>query len=317
MTNAIYPKLCRTKLLLAAAAGSVAFGPLAAETLPVSGLYPANSDDALAVHSIALDNFDGRIGTRLSFALADALQDAQVEGRPWFTILPFADSGNPPDAVMRGYADMEVITSKLSDKVNKVCDEKDRDGKCTKEREEKIPCRRMQVTFSPDIRLISTAGGTVYSRRDRLTRSRDYCYDDRTRPAPEDLLEPAIAEFAGTVRSDLVPHYYDGGYRVLETTSGMGKDDKAAFKQAIRLTKSDIGTACRGFMALEPTNPQSAAVIFNIGLCYESAGQLDLAETYYKRALPLDRGKDNAADGLSRIARRYRADRQLDAHFGQ
>lgn len=298
-------------IAIAAMTGAV---PANAETLSVSGIYPAQSDDAVDVHSIAVEDFSGDAGTQLSFAVTDALGDVTIQGDRWFNVVPMASAGDPPDAIMRGIANTEVQSLRARDKTVKKCVEKDDNGKCLREADRKIPCRTLQVTFNPDVRLMSTGGGTIYSRRDSIVRSQTYCSDSSVRPTTDSLLKPMVEQFAGTLRYDLAPVARREDIRVLESRDGLRKEDKDAFKRAIKLTKHDPYGACQAFSALEQANPQSVSVLFNIGLCLESEGKLDKAAEYYRRAAAADPGKNNPGSGLGRISSRRRAEQQLQEH---
>jgi tetratricopeptide (TPR) repeat protein len=156
----------------------------------------------------------------------------------------------------------------------------------------------------------------LYGKADTLTVSRRYCEDDRTPPAVDSMVEELAGRFALAVRRDIAPEYRAEDIRILESRDGITKEDREAFKTAIRLTKTDVPGACDAFAALEATNPADVSVLFNIGLCHESAGDLDQAEARYRTVLGLKRGKFEAQAGLDRIASRLRAERQMALHVG-
>ena len=63
----------------------------------------------------------------------------------------------------------------------------------------------------------------------------------------------------------------------------------------------------------EPGNPDHPSVLFNLGLCEESAGRLREAHDYYQRVLVGGDGDDYARLGVSRIEGRWRANAQLES----
>jgi Tfp pilus assembly protein PilF len=79
----------------------------------------------------------------------------------------------------------------------------------------------------------------------------------------------------------------------------------------VKATDDNVTLACEGFEALEATNPAHVSVLFNIGLCHESRGELEGAIDYYGRALEVDPGRDYPTDGLRRVRSRMRAEEHL------
>ena len=78
-----------------------------AETLPVSGVYPAGNDAAAALGTIAVERFGGVDGQQLSIAVADKLRAVAIDGEPYFRIVPSRSSAET-DAVLQGTAGGEA-----------------------------------------------------------------------------------------------------------------------------------------------------------------------------------------------------------------
>ncbi len=300
----------------AALAGGLGISaPAIAEVLPVAGIYPARVDDAAAIQTIAIENFGGDKGVALSFAITDRLENVVIEGAPYFQLVPTSDAS--VDAVMRGSAGTEALETELDDKRVTNCTKRDKEKKCLREEVSVYECSELNVTLYPRIRLIASDGTEIYSKRDRLSASEKYCSDESSIPSVESMLDGLVSSFAGTVRYDLAPVFRNQTFRILEKRKGLSKEDRKLFKQAVKLTKSDIGKSCEMFGALEQTNPDHTSILFNIGLCAEGKGDLDAAEHYYQRVLELEPGKDYPTSGLQRIADRDRAEAQLNIHFDE
>jgi hypothetical protein len=306
-------------------------GALHAETLPVEGIYAAATDAPSRAQTIALADFPGRPGERLAFAIDSALRSAVIEGRPWFAVTFAAPafgerytydgganprSGGGVDAVMRGIADVQWRDVEAGTSEGEECVTRNANGQCTEKRKVTYLCSAREVSLRPEVRLISREGEMLYGKADTLTASRRYCEDDRTPPAVDAMVEELARSFALAVRRDIAPEYRAEDIRILESRDTIAKEDREAFKTAIRLTKTDVPGACDAFAALEPTNPADVSVLFNIGLCHESAGELDAAEARYRSVLGLRRGKLEAQAGLERIASRRRAERQILLNAG-
>ncbi len=302
-----------------------------AETLPVDGIYAAGTDAPSRARSIAIADFSGRGGERLAFAIDSALRGAVIEGRPWFdltfTAPAFGDSytydgggsgtrapaRSGPDAVMRGIAEVTWRDADSGTKEVEECAAKDSGGKCLEKKKVTYTCRAREVTLRPEVRLVSRTGELLYGKGDTLIVSRRFCKDEKNTPAVDSMVEELTGTFANAVRHDLAPEFRSEDIRVLESRDGIAKADHAAFRAAIRLTKTDVAAACRAFAALEAGNPRDVSLLFNIGLCREGVGELEAAAAHYEAVLAVKPGKPEAQAGLDRIASRLRAERQRDS----
>jgi tetratricopeptide (TPR) repeat protein len=315
--------------ILYCAAGAALIGAAAgrAETLPVEGVYAAETDAPSLAETIAIAGFGGRGGERVAFAIDSALRAARIEGRPWFQITfsdpafgenyrydreadPAARRGGV-DAVMRGIAEVEWRDVDSGTKQVEECVTKDDRGKCTGKKKVDVPCRARNLQLRAEVRMVARGGDLLYARSDTLPLSRRFCKDEGGPPSVDSMIEELAGQFAASVRRDVAPMFRAEEIRVLESRSGMPKTDHAAFREALRLTKSDVAAACAAFAALEPTNPRSITVLFNIGLCHESAGDLEAAEQAYQTVLTIAPRKVEPIEGLARIASRRRAERQM------
>jgi tetratricopeptide (TPR) repeat protein len=304
-----------------------------AETLQVEGNYAAGADAPSRARSIAIAGFAGRGGERLAFAIDSALRRAVIDGRPWFE-LTFAE---PPrgttytydrdadpaayrggaDAVLRGIAEVEWRDVDDGTRQIEECAAKDDKGKCLEKKKVDVPCRARQVTFRPEVRLVSRQGDLLYGKGDTLTASQRFCQNDEGKPSVDSMVEDLAGQFAWAVRRDLAPEFRAEDIRVLESRDGIVKADRDAFRAAIRLTKTDENAACDAFARLGPNNPRDISVQFNIGLCLESAGDLEVAADVYNDVLAISPRKIEPREGLARIASRLRAAQQIDLHYAQ
>lgn len=296
------------KFLLALAAFAAA--PAAAETLPVSGVYPAGNDAAAALQSIAIEPFGGIAGQALAIALGDELRAVAIDGRPYFRIVPASGSA---EATLQGALSVETYRRDSYDKEREVCVERDEDNDCIKREKEKIPCWEAVVRLDPRIRLIDDGGALLDALDEPRERATRWCRDEQ-RPSQDEAIRQLTGELARDVRYRFAPVQRLDDIRVMEDRAGLARADRDPFRNAIRLTKQDAALACDAFRALEATNAAHASVLFNIGLCAESRGELQAAEDYYRRALSASAKTDYPGGGLRRIGERRRADAQLAAH---
>jgi hypothetical protein len=303
-----------------------------AETLRVEGIYAAETDAPSQARSIALASFDGRGGERVAFAIDEALRGAVIAGQPYFAVTFAApDSGGSyrydraadpdaarggADAVMRGIADVAVRNVDNGTKEVEECVRRDDRDKCLERKKVSYPCRLRTVELRPEVRLVAREGALLYAKGDTLIASQRFC-EDEGRPSPvETVVQQLAADFAAGVRNDLAPTERAEDIRILESREGIAKADHNAFRAAVRLTKTDPDGACRAFAALEAAYPRDISIQFNLGLCHESKGELAEAAAQYDIVLQLKPGKLEPQEGLSRLASRERAERQLSIHYG-
>lgn len=296
----------------AAAALSV---PAAAETLRVSGVYPAGNDDAAALDSIAIEQFGGEDGADLALRIEDALRSARVEGSPWFAIVP-GSLATDAEAALRGFVRTRTDTRRDGDKEVSQCVKRDDNRKCIERRKERIPCDRMTVRVAPSLRLTARDGDIVHSDNAEVTKQVRFCADE-DQPYTDPIVDEALDEIASRVRMALAPRQVTQDIRILESRKGMPKDASKQFRNAVRQTKQDEPGACQSFAALEPAIGEHESLLFNLGLCAETIGEFDAAEDYYQRAIAVDGSNNYSSEGLSRLRQRSRADIQLSARTGK
>ena len=288
---------------------------LHAETLPVRGIYPAMNDEAAALDAIAIESFGGTDGQAIGIAAGDILRAVRIGGEPWFRVVP-ASARSDAGAVLQGIASSESRRRDSGTRDKEVCVERDEDrNKCIREEKRKVPCWNMVVRIEPRIRLVTTDGQLVYAIDDGREASRRFCEGD-DRPSRDNMLSELTDGIAKQIRDDLAPVERLENIRVMESRSGLQGGDRNAFRDAVRLTKRDRAGACAAWAALETANPENVSVLFNLGLCAESEGDLEVAGGYYRRALMNDTRANYPAQGMDRLEARYRAQAQLDAHYG-
>ncbi|GAA4036279.1 tetratricopeptide repeat protein [Parerythrobacter jejuensis] len=297
------------------AIASLAFAaPVAAETMTVSGIYPAPNARAAVLDSIAIEQFGGEEGGSLSITVGDRLRGVSIDGTPYFRILP-ASVARDADAALRGAVITDIDVERSSSKTVSQCVERDEHRKCVQRRKEEVPCERLLVSVRPSLRLISVDGELLHSQDRRVTREKRYCADE-DQPSPMPMIREAVNEIADSLRYAIAPVERSEAIRLLESRKGMDRDAGRSFRDAVRMTKRNVTAACDAFSALEPTIGDHVSLIFNLGLCAESANDFDAAERYYNQALQIDSSKTQSASGLERIRQRELGLQQVASRYG-
>jgi hypothetical protein len=299
----------RIKAIVAGCAAVWSTGAVA-ETLPVSGVYPAGNDAAAALASIAVERFGGDDGQQVGIAAADRLRAVTIDGEPYFRVVP---EGTRADAVLQGVAVAESSRRDSSPREEEVCVERDEDRDCIRKEKRRIPCWELVVRLDTTVRLVRTSGDVVYALDSEDELPQRFCEGDE-RPSRERMIRTLAERQADRLRGEFAPEQRSEQVRVMEDRDGLSRDDGRAFRSAVQLTKTDRAAACAAWGALEAGNIDHPSVLFNLGLCEESAGRLREAHDYYQRVLARGDGDDYARLGVSRIEGRWRANAQLESH---
>ena len=281
--------------------------PAAAETLTINGSDPAsaNVNDLLR---IAVERFEGEDGAAIAQQLEAELGNARFGGRSYYRIVA-PESGAPTDGLVTGTTRASVDEVPVTEK-RKRCVERDTADKkkCLKEAEVDIRCRRRTITVTTTARLVAIGDGSIrYTRPLNARDEQTWCPDRSASRAVDDYIAWAQRDQVRAIRSDLAPRDYSLDVRVEEGTKGLAKPAQAAFKYAVRLTKSDQAGACAAWTALTRDVEPTAALAFNLGLCAEMQGDLPAAIDWYGEAQRQGLRSNAIPEGIERIDRRRQA----------
>jgi hypothetical protein len=285
-----------------------------AETLSMTGTFPAPSREAAMLRSIAVERLSGADGAQVGATIERALSRQNGNGIAYFDVYYAGRrSGGRADGTLSGSvtSGVEDSTYKQNDKR---CVEKDKDGKCTKEETVQIPCTLRVANLTADIRIVRNGDGRiVYSAARPLRREVRWCKGQNPPATAEEMIGQMVNDVGETLRADTIPATSTYRIRILESDKGVPRELNRRFKDAIKLTQRNPSQACQEWTALNGAIPNNGAITFNVGLCAEWAGDLKGAERWYRAAGPLlGRGND-ASEGVSRVTRRMIADSDLAA----
>jgi len=288
--------------------------PARAEVLTVSGVYAGGSDAAAEVHSIAVERFGGVDGTTLSLRIEDMLRDVVIHGANWFSVMP-AMPGTDADALLRGSASADVREERTRQTRNR-CVARDENGKCTENKDIEVNCTSRTVILEYSVRLTGFDGRSYYMGDGQPQQQVTYCPEDTGVKTVESTVRELAEQAARDTRHALAPRNERRDIRVMETRKGLSGDVSKAFAAAVKLTKTDQQAACDKWAEIAVSAPSHLSTVFNLGLCAEMRGQLDVAESYYRHALELSPRHDYPSSGLSRVHSRNRALWQMEVHGG-
>ena len=278
-----------------AAIAAAALGVAQAEVLGITGEFPARHREASLLHSLSIGRFDGQDG----IALANAIERAM--GRTHFELMGGRTGRNNAEASLSGAVTTGVEENPFKKK-EKRCIEKDKDGKCVKEAEVDVKCRRRVVNLRADLRMVrSEDGRVVYSESKPFRDETSWCEGQNPYRSVEDTVMAAIQQISNDVRYDIAPSIQNYEIRVRESTKGFSKDAAKRFKDLVKMTKRDQGGACRGWDAMQAEAPTHPSLLFNRGLCAEQRGDYEGAVALYRQASQYGAGE--GGEGASRATR--------------
>lgn len=270
-------------------------GAAQGEVLEITGEFPANNREASFLESISVDRFGGSDGTALQIAIERALGGSQFE------LLGGRTGRDTAEGSISGSISSGVDESSFRKK-EKQCVSKDDKGKCLKEEQVEIGCKRRIIDIKADIRIVrNTDGRILYSQPKPFREEVEWCRGNSPERTTEDVIEGAIRDIAGSLRGDLVPHVDTYKIRVRENTKGLSKDSANRFKELVKLTKRDPQGACRGWEAMQTEAAGYPSLLFNLGLCAEQRGDYEKALGLYQDAALA--GANEGREGFTRATR--------------
>jgi hypothetical protein len=272
-------------------------GSAAAETLTVTGWYAAEDRGPAMLRSIGVDRFDGDEGPMIASAIERELGYRQGrDGRPYFIVR--SRYGNAEGMV---HGDLRLRTNYESFKRKvKRCVADTSSTKCKdKEKVEvDIYCDRRIITATANVKITRLADdATIYNRTLSQRDENEICEGDRPESHNMDsIVQSLTRDIARQLAGQITPYGSTDKIRIRESRSGLSKEDGNQMKALIAATKTNEGAACAGWREMEARGVSHSTLTFNLGLCAESAGELDEALNYYR---PLS----SSADGNESIRR--------------
>ena len=265
----------------------------------MEGMFPAENPEIARFRTLGVEPFTGPDGPSLSFEIERLLSQPDGGNRPYFTII--VPGGEPPDAVVSGTSQSGATENKFT-RNEDVCTAKDPSGKCTSKVQKIHYCIRRVTELRSDVRVFdNTSGRVVFSQL--FPQRNEFSWCDNAQPpntidaAVRQMTEATAKEF----RRIAAPVTRSYQVRFRETTTGMDKQLKADFKQAIRMTQTNLPAACTTLAGLDARAPNHPSILFNRGLCDEVGGLYAGAVEFYRRAAGLMGNRGEAAEALDRI----------------
>jgi hypothetical protein len=296
----------RSALRAVAILAVVTAGGAVAETITISGRFPAQNRAASYLRRLEIEQFRGRDGAQLSNAIGGALSQAENASGPHFTLL--GDTGGAParaDGVLSGSATSDWEEHRVELTRNRCVERaapepgKKGEGKCLKHEDVPVQCTQRTTSLTASLRIVRVRDGAiVYTATKPRSETVSWCPGESPSRSAEATIASMIDGIAGETRGDIAPHGETYKIRYREDRAGLSKPLAERFKSVLKQTKSDSRGACAGWESIEREQPGQHAILFNMGLCAEERGDYAGAIDLYRRAGAAKRGDDvNAGVG--------------------
>ena len=259
-----------------------------AETITLTGRFPADYREPSFLKRLGVDRIDGPDGGALGYALERALTN---RGHHAVVALDRrSGGGDAVDGVLSGLVTIEINELRITEeRENCVEKRKDTNGKeeCVRKEKTTVYCRKRTIDLTADLRIArSTDGRIAYSTRKPRHNEVSWCPGQAAPGAVDAVVRGMTDSIAAETAREIAPRTERYTPRFYESRDGMPKEMHARFKDAIRATQRDLPGACRTLAELDAQAPHFA-LAFDTGICAEARGDYEAAIDAYRRAATL------------------------------
>lgn len=308
--------------------------------IKVNMLQPAKYHEASLTKTIAVLPFSGPDGQSIAAEFEGVLASVGIDDKRYFTIvdrasldktiseMKLSQSGlvDQRTAVKLGkiigaqgiytgvvsqysyndspYSEKRTVCTHYETKRDK--DGSTYQGACISWRNYNISCVKRIASFAVSPKLVEISTGKVlYSRNLSGNAESSGCKD--TSPVQSDvvLIEKAKESVKKEFRRDIAPYYVSREIALMDSTDGIDSSEaKDKLKNGLAYAdKGRMDNACELWGEARNLAGNSHALLYNLGVCAESRGDLNAALTLYKQAdKKLGKPDDNISLALNRVS---------------
>ncbi|MEN6623215.1 MAG: CsgG/HfaB family protein [Smithella sp.] len=314
--------------------------PGCATKIKVNMLQPAKYHEASLAKTIAVLPFSGPEGESIAAEMEGVLASIGINDKPYFTLVDRASLGqtisemklsqsglvDQKTAVKLGkligaqgiytgvvsqysyndspYYEKRSTCTRYETKRNK--DGSTYQGDCISWRNYSVHCTKRVASFAVSPKLVEVSTGKVlYSRNLSANTESSGCKDTNPVQSEAILIEKAKDFVKKDFRRDIAPYYVTREITLMDSTdyidSSEGKDK---LKNGLAYAdKGRLDTACELWGEARNLAGDSPALLYNLGVCAESRGDLNTALTLYKQAdKKLGKPDDDISLALKRVS---------------
>lgn len=288
-------------LSLLSLSGFVSCAPTAGVNTSIQRQANVSSTQGLNERLAILD-IRGNSGEQMANTLTGALASHQVNGKPYFTLVDRANLDKLMGEVARSQSGLidensAVQIGKLSGAKailtgsydSRYDDSNYQETRFAKSGNYQVYCTKRIITATFNPRIIDTnTGQIVYSRQLSQQSTSSKCSDENYReldvPA---LVAPRLANsISRDLIDDLAPHTVVLRIAFIDDPKAIKTDSaKALFSQAMTWAKNDrLDRACPLWLSANDAEPENPIIIYHLGVCAESQGDISGAAALYGKA---------------------------------
>ena len=322
-------------------AGSLLLGACAAPRVKTTKLVSARFSEAAKLKDVAVLPFDGQDGGLFATELEAVLAGISVNDKRFFALVDRAKLNSIMNEMK--LAQSSLVNAETAAQIGNVVGAKgiytgvfsakaqdtpfrenrtrcaytvtkyDKRGnpyeECAKYESYQVECKKRvaRVTATPKLIEVETAR-IVYSNTLEGTSSSSACSDSRKPIAPaSELIEEAKRQVKEKFRLDVAPHYVSVEIQLMKGKTGITSEESARrLKMGLEYAENDrFDRACELWDEALKLSPDAPSLLYNLGICAETGGDLDRAMSLYQRA---DRNLGEPDKDIAAALRRISAD---------
>jgi tetratricopeptide (TPR) repeat protein len=320
-----------------------------ATKIKVNMLKPAQYHQASMTKAVAVLPFSGKNGGEFAAELEGVLGSINIDDKPYFTLVDraaidktmseqqFSQSGLIDSKTAARIGQMvgaqgiytgtvtlskstdSPYTEKRSECVQRQIKKDDKgnqyEGNCIRYRNYNVNCTKRVAQFAASPKLIEVATGKIlYTHNLEGSANSAGCEDGNAVKGPEELMEAAKNIVKRDFRKDVAPFYETREVALLDSTDGIDSSTaKEKLKQGIQFAgKGRMDNACELWGEAGNLAPNAVSLVYNLGVCAESRGDVEAALTLYKKAEKLmGKPEDNIILAISRTSEAVKNQKKL------
>lgn len=320
-----------------------------ATKIKVNMLEPAQYHEASMTRTIAVLPFSGPGGAEFASEIEGVLGGISIDGKPYFTLvdraqidkimseMKFSQSGLVDQSmaarigklvgaqgIYTGMVSLSAVHDSSYSERRQQCvqrqikyDSKGNayEGACLRWRPYTVNCTRRVASFACSPKLIEVSTGKILYARN-LTGSADSsgCEDRTPVKGEAELLQKAKEIAKSEFRKNVAPFYVTREIALMDSTDGISSSEaKDKLKSGLDYAaKQRMDSACELWGEANNLSPNSPSILYNLGVCAESRGDLEAALGLYRRADKLiGKPEDNVSLALNRVSEAIKNKKKL------
>jgi tetratricopeptide (TPR) repeat protein len=179
-------------------------------------------------------------------------------------------------------------------------------GACISWRYFNVSCTGRVASFAVSPKLVDvTTGRILYSRNLSAAKQSSGCSDTNPVQSEHVLIEKAKESVKKDFRHDVAPYYVIVEIKLMDSTDGIDSPEaKNKLKRGLEYAdKGRMDNACELWGEARNLAGNSHSLLYNLGVCAESRGDLDAALSLYKQAdRKLGKPDDDITLALNRVS---------------